>query len=634
MESIKDLENINPFIQHEKQTSSPFSKTAPDSSSLFKERVLEPIENGVPSSNLARVKSLQNACENKEWDRVVQLVSTMGCIEVDEEGNTPLHYLAGTAPREYIDKLSTYLQQHPVEREAKNRRGLTALHIAAIRGSPSISEQLVSFGCRLESEDNEGNTPLSTACIHSKPQTIATLLAYKANANTYNNKVMTPLHIVSAKGHHHTVEMLISASANINARDSYGGTPLHTAARCFHEKVIDTLLKCNADATAQDEDAGETPLFHLLDQARNVASANYQGLIEKDEGLTEEILNRKLLAQVFGIEGFTPLAKQNVDLEAYPVCTTIIHQTEATSTYYQKLIASQEAEEDPWSELLATLTFETRSKARSLASESLRQILENTTSAISLCYPDEPEEAINKVLQGGPVGILVNTPEHVSALVFYNGKVARGNKGEGCGRWPGILIHTMGDSKDIEKCLRTCIPNDIQVSYLKSEIDKDLDLNPNDKRYLAQKEQKIGNCVIASTNSMELALLFLQLEPLMDHTEAEELARAIQKFRVHHSKMAVLTDYLKKDVPSRRYPPDLMLLGMLYKKKSSYPSIDRQTRTLIRHWCKRNDVTSDALNLVDDLWRVGRRTIGTKRKTRPSDSHPHKKTAPPSPPLD
>lgn len=627
MHPTEYLEGINSSPRSQEQTPPLVSKTNSDSFPLFKEKIFQP--EGPTSCNRPTVTSLQNACRSRDWDRVTQLILTMGCIKIDEEGNTPLHYLVSTAPPQYIDKLSTYLQQHPAEREAKNRKGLTALHTAAIRGDPSISNQLLAFNCDLEAKDDDGNTPVSIACISSNSSIIASLLASKANVNTSNSKAKTPLHIASFRGLPKTVGRLISASANVNAKDSYGCAPLHAAAHNFNVKVIKRLLMGNADATIQNEKDGETPLLRLIDRSRNFDPTHYQLLIEKDSGLTEEILNRTLLAQVFGIKAFTPLGKQEVELEGYPVFKGIIYQKETISTCYQKFIASLEGGENaPRFNLFGKLTPLTCNKAKSLTIEQLREVLDNTERATRLSYPDHPADTIDRILKGFPVGVVVNTAEHSTALAFYSGKVAKCNKGYGCDQWPGVVVHTMGEAKNIEKCLYTCIPNDVSDSYLNLELDKDLDLNPYDKYYLAQKMQKIGNCVIASTNSMELALLFLQLEPLIGHSAAEELARTIQKIRVYHAKMGLLTTYLKNDLASRKYPPDLVLLGKLHKKTSGHPSIDRQVGILIRNWCEQNDVTSQELSLQDDLWSVETRTTGAKRKSESSVNPPQKKSCP------
>ena len=99
---------------------------------------------------------------------------------------------------------------------------------------------------------------------------------------------------------------------------------------------------------------------------------------------------------------------------------------------------------------------------------------------------------------------------------------------------------------------------------------------------------------------MELALLYLQLEPLIGQKAAEELARAIKRGRTKDTRIGSVEDYLDWHRHPRPSSPDLKLIGKLYKKTTGNKSTDDQVRALIRKWA--DDLNTDPSYLGGVSW--------------------------------
>ena len=74
----------------------------------------------------------------------------------DEDGNTPLHYA-----KSFV--LAQLLFDHKAQVNAQNKYGITPLHVAVVRGKPSLVRKLLSMGAEVNLPDNHDVTPLHLA---------------------------------------------------------------------------------------------------------------------------------------------------------------------------------------------------------------------------------------------------------------------------------------------------------------------------------------------------------------------------------------------------------------------------------------------------------------------------------------
>ena len=121
--------------------------------------------------------------------------------------------------------------------DARDKKGRTPLHYAAVTGHAAAIAALLEAGADLHARDEYGGTPLIWA-------------AYSAD----NDDVAMDVAMI--------VALLLDAGADPDARDEGGWTPLHFAALYGHAAAIAALLDAGADPSARSK-YGETP-FDLI----------------------------------------------------------------------------------------------------------------------------------------------------------------------------------------------------------------------------------------------------------------------------------------------------------------------------------------------------------------------------------
>lgn len=110
---------------------------------------------------------------------------------VDREGRTLLISAIG----ENNFELAEYLIAKGYAVNAKDKQGLTGLHIAAIYDYKDIAQLLLKNGANIDEVDAWGNTPLWRSAMNSKDiksETAVLLLAHGADINKKNKSGVAP----------------------------------------------------------------------------------------------------------------------------------------------------------------------------------------------------------------------------------------------------------------------------------------------------------------------------------------------------------------------------------------------------------------------------------------------------------
>ncbi len=419
----------------------------------------------------------------------------------------------------------------------------------------------------------------------------------------------TALHWVASSDNVELCKKLLEAGAKINVQNDAGDTPLLVALTTKKYEMAALLLDYAASPTllANDE---ISPLMLALEDP-HIDKSLFDKLEAADKGFSPEIMNRKLLAHRFGLRGNSKIDNARFRLEAFVPASAVKALSFNVKKYYEILKSNLTTN---YAEAFPTLSSNTLEKIQVLKSHELTQILDHTANAIALSSKLSVSEHLENFKNGLPVGITTAWPGHCVTLALYDNRLGRGNRGEGAGSTPGVHIHSIGQLDNLTKALEASDPSKLTENYFSTGIAQDLELF-NDV-YLSQQFQKVGNCAVANTNSMELGLLYLQLRPLVGHEAAEELARAIKKGRTKDTRIGSVEEYLNFHRYPRTYPPDLELITQLYNKNSSDVDTDRSVRILIEKWAEDVDV------------KLGVTFVGRKRKKEsenPPEETPLKK---------
>ena len=106
--------------------------------------------------------------------------------------------------------------------EAKDAKGLTPLHLAAMWDQPPAIHQLAAAGADLNSQDLQQDSPLHLAASLQQLRALDALVTAGAGLNSKNRDEQTPLHIAAAKGRVQSIRALVAAGAAQSVIDDSG----------------------------------------------------------------------------------------------------------------------------------------------------------------------------------------------------------------------------------------------------------------------------------------------------------------------------------------------------------------------------------------------------------------------------
>jgi ankyrin repeat protein len=257
--------------------------------------------------------ALHAAIRGGNEEAAKKLIAQKADVNVtDPDGRTPLHdTVYSKNPATYSTNVSRsqlfrtdqkignieiakVLLDHHANINARDRQGMTALHMAANENQIEIAKLLVSRGADKKIEANTGFKAGDIAYLKERHRIFELLLEnededidgpdrthlavktglvtlFKANVpegtdlNRKNRDGKTLLMIAASQGDIAILETLISKFVNLREKDLEGRTALHLAAIQGHPRAVQVLLKHSSAVNAMDN-LGRSPLHYAVER--------------------------------------------------------------------------------------------------------------------------------------------------------------------------------------------------------------------------------------------------------------------------------------------------------------------------------------------------------------------------------
>ncbi|XP_023314366.1 ankyrin repeat domain-containing protein 27-like isoform X1 [Trichogramma pretiosum] len=148
---------------------------------------------------------------------------------------------------------------------ARDERGRTCLHVAALHGQVAVVDYLLNRGAKTSLADADGATALHCAAARGHQNTLLMLLHAGADPNAQDSRGNTPLHLAADHGHDACVKTLLffgehsRMPISVSATNVQGDTALHFASKWGYSGIVELLMEHGADVQARNR-RGQTPM--------------------------------------------------------------------------------------------------------------------------------------------------------------------------------------------------------------------------------------------------------------------------------------------------------------------------------------------------------------------------------------
>ncbi|XP_063923686.1 uncharacterized protein LOC135137861 [Zophobas morio] len=206
---------------------------------------------------------LQIACLEGVYENAETLLRFASIDTVDEHGKNALHYASQSVKgNRNIIKLLT---EKGMDLDVKTKSGMTALHLACLKGVYENAKTLLDSGASVNTTGTNNKNALHYASASKKvnQDIMLLLIAEGINLNARTKNGMTPLYIACLEGVYENVETLLGFGASVNTDDEHKKNALHYAStsRGINRNTIKLLIERGIDVNAQNENG--TTALHL-----------------------------------------------------------------------------------------------------------------------------------------------------------------------------------------------------------------------------------------------------------------------------------------------------------------------------------------------------------------------------------
>ena len=130
----------------------------------------------------------------------------------------------------------------------------------AFLGDFNSCKALLQGPVDVNAADRNGYTALQLACTSNRTECARLLLGASADVNAKGGRGSVPLHAAARNGHLECCKLLLSVPGSlVDQADKGGRTALHVAAEHDHNEVAQILIEAGSDVERRDRN-GQTPL--------------------------------------------------------------------------------------------------------------------------------------------------------------------------------------------------------------------------------------------------------------------------------------------------------------------------------------------------------------------------------------
>ncbi len=183
----------------------------------------------------------------------------------DDEGQIPLHYIAGIVSTGDELKIATLLLKLGNEVNAADNKGMTPLMYSVVswRGPVAMLKILIAHGAQINARSKEGYSALLIAAAASNPQAVKILLEHGAEVNVRSDDGFSALILAAGKvpgtKDIRSLMLLLEHGAEVNVYSSRNISPLHCVSNDGPLPAVEALLAHRAKVDPVS-DNGDTPL--------------------------------------------------------------------------------------------------------------------------------------------------------------------------------------------------------------------------------------------------------------------------------------------------------------------------------------------------------------------------------------
>ncbi|MBA3815755.1 MAG: ankyrin repeat domain-containing protein [Parachlamydiaceae bacterium] len=371
--------------------------------------------------------------------------------------------------------------------------GNTPLTQAVIKNQKEMVRLLANLGADLDQSDGDQDTPLTRAVIGNNADIVRLLATLGADLDRSDSDGRTPLTRAVIENQKDMVIILAELGADLNCSDAKEDTPMNKAIIEGDKEMIKLLAELGADLNQSASD-GETPMTTALIENR---PASMKLLLElgADPKLTEEILMRGFLGNVWGLKGATVLQWTYVLKDA----TTKTSNTEINLEGYSSRLLMKKFV--PYvSNFLNSINL----NKNGITEKQKEEIEDSFINAFPLSKKSVTAN-IARIQAGQPFVILGGSEGHAVSIVIHKNRLIVFNRGEGGSE----------SSAQIYKLLATDVTKETLKNLIKEYSDMDsfnqmiIDLDLTFISEFTQKDQEVGNCTWASSKGALKSLLIL-----------------------------------------------------------------------------------------------------------------------------